>query len=187
MKNIFCLETEWDLSRTKRMRDKASMLPLLNFLEDSIGIEYVFRKVASRSDLNYYLSQLKYNTYKDYSIVYLAFHGSSKRIELPAEVKKPLSFEELADISKGTLEDRIVHFGSCRTLYTSDRIIQDFKKITGARIVSGYTKSIDFVKSSILDIAYFSELNHTIKVGTIENKMQKYYGDLMNELGLKIV
>ena len=187
MKNIFCLETEWDLSKAKRMRDKASMLPLLNFLEDSIWVEYIFRKVASRSDLNYYLSQLKYKTYKDYSIVYLAFHGSSKSIEIPAEVKNPLSFEELADISMGALEDRIVHFGSCRTLHTSDQIIQNFKDKTGARLVSGYSRSIPFVRSSILDIAYFSELNQTVKVGTIENKMRKYYGELMDEMGFKIV
>lgn len=187
MKKIFCLETEWNLSKTKKMRDKASMLPLLSFLEQSEGIEYIFRNVASRMDLKYYLSQLKYKTYKDFQIVYLAFHGSSKAIYIPSDPNNPLSFSEFADISEGILQNKIVHFGSCRTLNTSEKTIQEFKDITGAKIVSGYTKSIDFVRSSILDIAYFSELNRTINLGTIGNKMSKQYGDLISDLGFKIL
>ncbi|HBZ25644.1 MAG TPA: hypothetical protein DEO54_05310 [Rikenellaceae bacterium] len=187
MKKIFCLETEWDLSKTKKMRDKTSILPLLSFLEQSEGVEYIFRNVASRMDLKYYLSQLKYKTYYDFQIVYLAFHGSSKAIEIPSEPNNPLSFTEFIDISDGILQNKIVHFGSCRTLHTSEKTIKEFKDITGARIVSGYTKSIDFVRSSILDIAYFLELVHTINLGTIEKKMSKRYGDLMSDLGFKII
>ena len=185
MKKVFCLETEWD-SSAKRMRDKMSVRPLLDFLDQSERVEYVFRNVASREDLKYYLKQLNYKTYKDYQIIYLAFHGSSKSIDIPSEPNNSLSFIELADISKGVFQDRIIHFGSCKTLNTSDRIIQEFKEKTGAELISGYTKTIDFIRSAIMDIAYFSELVRITNNGTIEKRMDKLYGNLKKELGFKI-
>lgn len=187
MKKIFCLETEWELSKNKRMRDKASMLPLLNFLEQSKKVEFVFRNVASRTDLRYYINQLGYKTYKDFQIIYLAFHGSSKALEIPNDKENPIPFSELAEISNGFFQDKIIHFGSCRTLYTSDERILEFKQQTGARLVSGYTKKIDFIRSSILDIAYFSELVDIQNIGTIEKRMIKRYDKLMDDLGFKIV
>lgn len=154
MKNIFCLETEWELSKSKKMRDKASMLPLLNFLEQTKGVEFVFRNVASRADLRYYIKQLEYKTYKDFQTIYLAFHGTSRSLEIPNDKENPIPFSELAEVSSGFFQDKIIHFGSCRTLYTSDDRILEFKEQTGARIVSGYTKKNDFIRSSILDIGY---------------------------------
>jgi len=185
MKKIFCLETEWDLS-AKRMRDKMSVQPLLNFLDHSKGVEFVFRNVASREDLKYYLKQLSYKTYTDYQIVYLAFHGSSKAIKVPSEPNNPLSFTELVDISKGAFQDKIIHFGSCRTFNTSDRVIQEFKEQVGAELVSGYTKTIDFIRSAIMDIAYFSELVRITNTGVIEKRIDTLYGNLKKELGFKI-
>ena len=185
MRKIFCLETEWDFTN-KRMRDKASVQPMLNFLFQSENVEYVFRNVATREDLKYYLKQLNYKTYNDYQIIYLAFHGRSQSIDIPSEPYEPLLFSELIDISKGVFQDKVIHFGSCRTLYTSDRIIQDFKAKTGAKLVSGYTKSIDFIRSSIMDIAYFSELIPLKNFGTINKKMDKLYGNLKKDLGFKI-
>lgn len=187
MKKIFCLETEWELSKSKKMRDKASMLPLLHFLEQSNGVEFVFRNVASRVDLRYYINELEYKTYKDFQIIYLAFHGASKSLEIPADKDNPITFSELAEISNGVFQDKIIHFGSCRTLLTSDERILEFKEQTGARLVSGYTKKIDFIRSSILDIAYFSELIDIQNVGAIEKRMKKRYDQLMNDLGFKII
>lgn len=186
MKKIFCLETEWELSKSRKMRDKASMLPLLHFLEQSNGVEFVFRNVASRTDLRYYINQLGYKTYKDFQIIYLAFHGRSKALEIPNDEKNPIPFSELVEISDGVFQDKIVHFGSCRTLYTSDERILEFKEQTGARLISGYTKKIDFIRSSILDIAYFSELLDIQNVGAIEKRMIKRYDKLMDDLGFKI-
>ena len=185
MKKIFCLETEWGFS-PKKMRHKASMQPMLSFLEQSANVEYVFRNVAAREDLKYYLKQLNYKTYKDYQIIYLAFHGLSQSILIPSE-PEPISFSDLADISKEVFQDRFIHFGSCRTLNTSDGIIQEFKTKTGAKLVSGYTRSVDFIRSSIMDIAYFWELVNAKNLGSINNRIEKRYGTLKEELGFKIL
>lgn len=186
MRKIFCLETEWNMSRTRKMRDRTSMLPLLTFLEESSKIEFVFRNVASRNDLQFYLSQLRYKTYDQFEIVYFAFHGITRSIDIPSEPEHPLELTELAELSNGLLKNRIIHFGSCRTLNTSDRIINGFKIASGARIVSGYTKTIDFVKSSILDIAYFSEIQRSSKVHTLKSRIHRSYGSLATELGFKL-
>jgi len=156
MRKIFCLETEWDFT-AKKMRDKSSVQPMLTFLEQSAGVEFVFRNVASFRDLSYYIEQLQKKLYKDFQIIYLAFHGHSQLIGIPSE-SVPLYLSDLAKIANGVFQDKIIHLGSCRTLNTSDRIIKKFKKETGAKIVSGYTKSVDFIRSSVMDIAYFSEL-----------------------------
>ena len=184
MRKVFCLETEWDFSKRK-MRDKDSVQPMLAFLEQSMGVEYVFRNVATREDFKYYIEQLNYKTYKDYQIIFLAFHGRSKSIDIPSG-DIPISFSELSEISKEVFQGRIIHFGSCRTLNTSNRIIQDFKAKTGAKLISGYTRSIDFIRSTIMDIAYFSELERVKNLGTINNRMDKLYGNLKEELGFKI-
>jgi hypothetical protein len=105
---------------------------------------------------------------------------------MPSEPNNPLTLDELSEISNNQFEDKIIHFGSCRTLNTSQKTIIDFKHQTGAKIVSGYSKSVDFMKSSILDFAYMSELASTQKLSTIENKMERLYNNLMNDLGFKI-
>lgn len=45
MNKIFCLETEWDQSMHD-LKKKSTVLPLLDFLENAINIEYTFRQVA---------------------------------------------------------------------------------------------------------------------------------------------
>ena len=129
---------------------------------------------------------MNYKTYKDYQIVYLSFHGRSQSIDISSEPYRPIDFSELADISKEVFQDRVIHFGSCRTLFTSDRIIKDFKAKSGAKLVSGYTKNVDFIRSSIMDIAYFSELGNIKNLGSINKRMDKLYGNLKEELGFKI-
>lgn len=52
MNRIFCLETEWDQSMHD-LKKKSTVLPLLDFLENAINIEYTFRQVATESDFNY--------------------------------------------------------------------------------------------------------------------------------------
>ncbi|MBE6224487.1 MAG: hypothetical protein E7122_04585 [Bacteroidales bacterium] len=63
-----------------------------------------------------------------------------------------------------------------------------FKEKTGARIVSGYTKSVDCVLSAINDIAYFSQLlEHPERPTTALNRMSRYYEGLGEELGFRVI
>lgn len=79
MNRIFCLETEWDQTMHD-LKKKSTVLPLLDFLENTINIEYTFRQVATESDFNYYIDHLQQPSYSAYDLIYLCFHGQKKCI-----------------------------------------------------------------------------------------------------------
>lgn len=175
---IFTLEGEWE----KNPKNKTSVWSMLQFLKDIERIDFFHRRVATRSDFEFYLKKGKV---RSYSTIYFAFHGSNSNIQL-GDKKNCLSLNEIAEIAKGGLKNKIIHFGSCETC-KGIRELEEFKIATGARIVSGYSKTVDWVDSSILDIAYFSHLNDLDKKGYIENRITSYYGDLCNRLGFVIL
>ena len=70
MNRIFCLETEWDQTMHD-LKKKSTVLPLLDFLENTINIEYTFRQVATESDFNYYIDHLQQPSYSAYDLIYL--------------------------------------------------------------------------------------------------------------------
>ena len=55
MNKIFCLETEWDQT-LHDLKKKSPVLPLLDFLENAIKVDYTFRQVATESDFKYYIA-----------------------------------------------------------------------------------------------------------------------------------
>ena len=57
MNKIFCLETEWDQT-LHDLKKKSPVLPLLDFLENAIKVDYTFRQVATESDFKYYIEHL---------------------------------------------------------------------------------------------------------------------------------
>ena len=71
----------------------------------------------------------------------------------------------------------------------SEKELENFKTETGAKCISGYTKSVDGILSAINDIAYFDRIdrifNYTTMKG-LESTMDKLYSGLNDELGFKI-
>ncbi len=188
-KGIFCLETEWDFS-DKKLKDPTGVQPMLDFLKNHHKMDYVYRRVATRAEFQFYIHQLKKASFRKYEIVYLSFHGKTQRIQLEGEkgTNAELTLQEIGEIVEGAFNDRFIHFGSCRTFLGSKYNLDDFKLTTGAKLISGYTRSINYMHSSIMDIAYFNELNNiSLKYNRVESKLEKYYGGLMSELGFKII
>ena len=62
MNKIFCLETEWDQT-LHDLKKKSPVLPLLDFLENAIKVDYTFRQVATESDFKYYIENLHQPSY----------------------------------------------------------------------------------------------------------------------------
>lgn len=81
MNRIFCLETEWDQTMHD-LKKKSTVLPLLDFLENTINIEYTFRQVATESDFNYYIDHLQQPSYSAYDLIY-AFMDKRSASVLP--------------------------------------------------------------------------------------------------------
>lgn len=99
---IICLETEWEHT-IERNRRSIHTKPLLDFLEKSSGCEIIYRRVATKNELQYYLKRFNLAKYDNYSIIYLSFHGDTHSIFLEGEKgdEAVLNLSDLAHLSDG--------------------------------------------------------------------------------------
>lgn len=65
--------------------------------------------------------------------------------------KKHYDLLNLAQANQKIFEGKIVHFDSCSTLCMDDYKIEDFKKMTGALLVTGYKRSVGMTESFIFE------------------------------------
>ena len=108
-RNIYCLEGNW---RTNP-RCKQSVRPMLDILRDAAGIKYIYRKCNTREEFFEYLRQYTFERYRNYTILYIAFHGRPNKIQIGRDL---VTLREIADVLEGFLAHRIVYFGSCSTM-----------------------------------------------------------------------
>ena len=139
----------FDLGKTMSSKGSSNsgccviLMPLLDFLENTINIEYTFRQVATESDFNYYIDHLQQPSYSAYDLIYLCFHGQNKCICFADKTDLDLmAFAEKKE-NFGIFEGRNVHFGSCSTLKMREEDIKIFKQLTKARMITEYTKDVD--------------------------------------------
>lgn len=69
---IICLETEWEHT-IKQNRLSLHTRSLLGFLEKSWGCKVIYRRVATKGELQYYLRRFATSEYNDYSIFLFVF------------------------------------------------------------------------------------------------------------------
>ena len=159
MNRIFCLETEWEQT-VHDLKSKSAVLPLLDFLKNTIKIDYCFRQVATKFDFRYYIEHLQQPSYSAYDLIYLCFHGQKRSICFADKTDFDLlSFAEKEEYN-GIFENRNVHFGSCSTMKMTYEDIKTFKRLTKSRMVTGYTKNVDFTSSFIFE-AWLLNTIHT--------------------------
>lgn len=189
------METEWGINNSKRLVDNASVRSMFEFIENyaALGVSVIYRTVATYDELRYYLSQMPKEMYSEYDIIYLAFHGLKGKIQLHEAKDKNtiarfVSLEELGEMcDEGWLSDKHVLFGTCLTMAASEKRVRDFMDKSGAKFVAGYSKTVEFARSSILDIALITEiLMPKPKNKTLEERMASRYSGLMEELGMRI-
>ena len=155
MSKIFCLETEWTQS-VHDMKKVSPVQSLLEFVSNTLDVQYVFRQVAVLQDFDYYIRHLEAATYGAYDIVYLCFHGSKGSIQFAD--KFDYSLLKLADDYNGLFTGRTIIFDSCCTLKLNEDDMRRVKTQTGARIIIGYTKSVDLVSSFVFELWLLSAL-----------------------------
>lgn len=185
--NIICLEAEWLYNSCKKdNRFNLKTEPLLNWLKEYHHCDVIYRHILHKADLLYYLDYFRptKREFKNHEIVYLACHGNEATIRLEDE---DVELDDLAEIAGNFFEGRIVHFSSCNTLADPAAAMR-FKVKTKAKLVSGYTKTVDAMKSAIADMALFNDLMYiTRNFGLITNEsrssFRKTYRSLLDELG----
>ena len=146
---IYCLEGNW----MTNPRSKQSVRPILELLHHSARIKYIHRKCNTRDEFFEYLRQYTFKRYRNYTVLYIAFHGRPNGICIGRDF---ITLAEIAEALEGHLNGRIVHFGSCSTMRTARANIDGFLNRTGAEQISGYRKIVDFVAASAWEMAWLS-------------------------------
>lgn len=178
MRKIFCLETEW-IQSVHSLKSRSSALSLLDFLQNSDKrISFLFRNVATKDDFKFYISHLYYDSYKSYETVYLCFHGSESSISLASGDN--INILDFARENHGIFEGRNVHFGCCSTLNMDEEMVKEFKRLTKARMITGYRKDVDFIESFVFELWLLNVIaNHPeygpARIKDIAEKKMGYY------------
>ncbi|MFT4224330.1 DUF6642 family protein [Dysgonomonas sp.] len=178
-RNIYCLEGNWN----KNPRSNQSVKPMLELLRTFSGIKYIYHKCETKEGFFKRLQQFTKGTYKNYTVLYLAFHGKPNRIEVE---KGLITLEEIATALEGKLASKIVHFGSCSTLRTSERNIQHFISTTNSQFISGYCKDVDYIDTCAFELLYFDLLQKFTSVGKLHRKLDCTDNNLNHKLKFEL-
>lgn len=180
-KNIFCLEGDWN----ENLKLKSSILPALELLEINNDINAIYKTCSTYEEFENRINQIinDKRKYKSYEIIYLAFHGRKNKIIIG---DYDYSLEDIATTFEGKLEDKIIHFGSCKTLAIIEDVATDFLKKTGAKAISGYGKNVSFISSTVVDVLFFEMCQKYDRITTIKENMYQHYRELCNALAFKI-
>lgn len=172
---IFCLEGAWG----KRIDDRVSVLPTLEMLEHLEIATYVHRDVGTEEELYHYLKKWSQAGYRRYEVLYFAFHGTRGGIRVG---QGTVTLDDLAEKLNGKAKGRIVFFGSCSVM-KDKKAVERFQKSTGARLVCGYTKEVEWVESAAFDLLLLRSLTSTLRIDYRVNQLRSRYGDLTELLG----
>ena len=189
-KNIYCLEIgDWFGS----LKKKTSVEPILQLLKESpLEVQYIHRDVATEEELHYYLRKWTQTRYRDYPILYLAFHGSPGCIHLSKADGhgKTITTDDLFALLNGRCHRRLIHFGACKVLDINGHTVNRYLNESGAVGISGYAHNVDWVLSSIFELYYLAALqdNQFTKSGmrAVEDRLHKRAGRLTKELRFKM-
>ncbi len=174
---IICLEGEW----SPDIRSEESVKPLLQMLQRRGEIKFIYRRCGTKSEFAYYLRQRKY--FRDYRIVYLSFHGARGKLRISPE--EDVTLAEIADLARGAFKNKLVYFGSCKTLRAVDAQLKEFLKKTGASAVAGYTREVGWVESSAFELLFLYWAAYYKKPAYLLRKLAARYTRLDELMGFK--
>ena len=82
---------------------------------------------------------------------------------------------DFANENEGIFRGKFVHFGSCRTFKMNDSEIKQFKRLTGAIMVSGYERSVEMTTSFIFEAWLLNTLYRypNLRATSLMNRAQK--------------
>ncbi len=172
-KHIFCLEGEYDDS----LHDRKTVLPMLQYLEATQDLGYIYRRTATKEEFQYYLEKTCLSKYQDYRFIYLAFHGEPNFISPSG--KASLSLDDIAEQVNGRWKGKAVHFSSCETIRIDKEAMAQFKEGTGASLVSGYLGYIDFLDGALLDMILASVSAGYERLSYVPALLEKNYPELL--------
>jgi hypothetical protein len=151
LKNIYCLEGDWwnDPKRPSTVR------PIFDLLAQAYpNLRYVHRSIGTREEFDHALDCWTQKKFADFPILYFAFHGNPNILYVGdrRHRKGKVPLEAISEVLAGHCHNRIIHFGSCKTLQSSPDALRTFVKRTRALAVSGYRLDINWLLSASFEV-----------------------------------
>ena len=172
---IYCLEGNWN----RHPKSNQSIKPILDLLYAFSKVKYIYRKCPTKNEFIKGLQTFTQKRYSNYTVLYIAYHGRKNRIYFGNEY---ITLKEIANVLEGKLNGKIIHFGSCSTLNTSEKNITDFIARTGCSFISGYQKDVEYIDSSAFELLYFDTVQRYFSFKKIKSNIVKIYPKLIERL-----
>ena len=188
--SVYVLEGAWD-----KPVEAPQLLPYFSAYEQSHREVRVFhRTIRTHSDISYYLSKIPQ---RSRSFVYVACHGQVGLLD-PSDKENQMPVAVIKEALKSAKEESVsfLHFGCCEFVQPAEGPRRQFlaslaDSVDGGRWVSGYTKEVDWLPSTLLDLALISEVyvpwrkkpTHVAAAKKRAEKFVKRYEQLARVLG----
>jgi hypothetical protein len=154
--SVFVLEGLWD-----KPLEAPQVLPYLTAYEQTYRQVNVFhRTFRNQEDLAFYIGRIPRN---QRSFVYIACHAEIGMLD-PSDRDSRIS---AANVQKALAQAKdksigFLHFGCCEFVQAEDasrrQTLDSLMQASGARWVSGYAKTADWLSSMLIDLALISEV-----------------------------
>ena len=139
-------------------KETPKMLPYFQALEASGSrISLSHRTIRSANDITYWVGKIPKG---EGALVYIACHG--KNMELfPADGRSPVRRPDMLDALSSAKMEAVgfIHFSCCEMVDPRNRrgSLEEVAQSSRARWVSGNEKSVDWLQSALLDLAFVAE------------------------------
>lgn len=143
---------------------------------------FIHRDVGTEAELEHYLAKWSQKRYSNYSLAYLAFHGTAEHIWIG---RSKVTLDEIEAMLAGKCAGRVLYFGSCSTLDLEDGEIDRFRRAIGARAVCGYVEDVDWLESAAFELLLIDALTYYERIDAAFNYLHREYRALVDKLGLR--
>lgn len=179
---VFCVEGQWH----RDLNARGSVLPTLELLERLGRIRFIHKDVATRGELDYYLDRWLLRQYADYHVGFFAMHGEPTKLYVTD--RESVDLKDVAARMAGRCEGKRLYFGSCSVLRASDAKLLEFLAETGAAMICGYTRDVDWVESAAFETVLLDVLVNGAHINAAERRMgSAQWAPLATYLGFRIV
>ncbi|MGB3707047.1 DUF6642 family protein [Gordonia sp. (in: high G+C Gram-positive bacteria)] len=182
---VLCLEGEWADS----LRDRRSVLPVLDLLAHTETAQYVHRRTATSHEFFHQLNKWLENGFKNdlsrFHTIFIATHGHTGHFQFDDD--ESISLSELGAVIDGRASNCYIYFGSCGTMSAPDSDLEAFRRKSGALAVVGYTETIEWLESAAFEAILIEEMVASERPLHMFNRLQHNYGVLVERLGLVVV
>lgn len=134
------------------------VLPYFQALAQTHGLKVMHRTFRTAEDLEFWIKKIPKGCG---ALLYIACHGSQGDL-YPVGQREKISREQVIEALKGAKPGALefLHFGCCEIFEPSERrsVLRDFAEESGAKWVSGFSTRIDWLRSTVLDMAMVAEV-----------------------------